>query len=81
VGFVPTPNLIEHIGALQTSLFRLRDPIPPAVIELFNRLLEEAHSRSNDQSLVHEIPFADRETLRDELMLWTKQQEVALRRY
>jgi hypothetical protein len=51
-------NLLEHVRAFHTSLLRLRDPVPPRVVELFNRLLEDARSRSGRGSVGHEIPFA-----------------------
>jgi hypothetical protein len=72
-------NLEQHVEALYVGVLGLREPVPYQVIALFNRLVEHARSQSARDSLVHEIPLAEQQMQRDELLLWTTQLKAALR--
>ena len=72
-------GLRAHTLQLLMTVVGLGDPPPPAAIDLFNRLLEQACRRQGPRSLVHKIPEQGSDVGRDDLILCTDQLLVGLR--
>jgi hypothetical protein len=70
--------VLQRLSALRMSLTGLQDPLPPAAVDLFNRLLEEARKCPTRDYLVDEIPHADPEISRAELIMWIGQMRAGL---
>jgi hypothetical protein len=71
-------TVLQHLSALRMSLTPLQDPPPLAAVDLFNRLLGEARKCPIRDYLVDEIPDADPDISRAELIMWIGQVRAGL---
>jgi hypothetical protein len=74
-----TDNVHRHLQALRTTVFGLRDPLPPGASEVFNTLVDVARKSGAGNSFIVEIPHAEPGAGRAELLLWTAQLQACLR--
>jgi hypothetical protein len=72
-------RLGDHLFAFRMSLSALDDPPPPSVIELFNRLLDEAQTHKTRGLALHEIPRQSPGARLHEVAMWAAQLQIALR--
>jgi hypothetical protein len=71
-------TLLAHVRALRRAVSRAYEPPSPAVIALFNTLLEEALASSGISPLVREIPVQGPDASSEELLLWLDQLHAAV---
>jgi hypothetical protein len=72
-------KLGDHLFAFRMSLTALEDPPPSSVIELFNRLLDEAQAHKSRGLELHEIPRQSPDAHLHEVAMWAAQLQIALR--
>ena len=76
---VGVENLFQHLTELRMTLIGLRNPLPPAAFELFNRLLDDTKRSRDAGSLIREIRDRRPKFSRTELILKTARLPAGLR--
>jgi hypothetical protein len=76
---MPIETLLGHTAALRTALMMWRNPVSPATIGYFNRLLEQAQAVRTASPLIRAIPKQGPGASRHELLLWLSQLDSTLR--
>jgi hypothetical protein len=72
-------KLGDQLFAFRMSLAALRDPPPPSVIDLFNRLLDEAQAHKTRGLALHDIPRQTPGAHLREVAMWAAQLQITLR--
>jgi hypothetical protein len=72
-------RLGDQLFAFRMSLSAHRDPLPPSIIDLFNRLLDEARTHKTWGLAHDDIPRQIPGAHRGEVAMWAAQLQVTLR--